>query len=602
MVFAAFPARRAALALALAAATPSFAQTTTLHPIVVTATRTPVAADELVSDVTVIERADIEAAAGRTLPELLARLAGVQISANGGLGKSSNVFIRGTEARHAVLLVDGVRLGSATLGPPAWDNIPLEMIERIEVLKGPASALYGSDAAGGVVQVFLRQGRSGFHPFAAATAGSAGHLAVATGLQAGEGAWRYSLGAQRVHERGFSATNAHVPFGNFNPDRDPFTQEAVDGALRYDFGQAWSLDGGFLYSQGRSAFDDGPGRDARLALRDATAHLRVRGEVARGWHSELQASQARDTSDSIDAQFPGAFKTLQTQWTWQNQVASPIGQLLGGLEEREQRVESSTAYAVTHRTIHSAFAGVDGSAGAHSWQANLRHDRNSQFGASDTGFVGYGWRFAPAWRVHASHGTSFVAPSFNQLYFPGFGNPQLQPERGRNTDIGLDWTAAGHQLKLVRFDNRIRGFITSTTTPANIPRARIEGWTLGYEGAVRELLLRASFDWLDPRNAANGRLLPRRARRQATLGAEHALSGWKFGGSLLLVGERFDDAANTRRMGGYATTDVYAEWSPARDWTAQAKINNLADRHYETAFGYNQPGRSFYLTLRWAPR
>ncbi|MFP5338614.1 MAG: TonB-dependent receptor, partial [Gammaproteobacteria bacterium] len=164
-------------------------------------------------DLTVIERLAIETSTARTLPELLARSAGVQLSANGGLGKSASVFLRGTEARHTLLLVDGVRLGSATLGTPSWDNIPLEMIERIEVLKGPASALYGSDAVGGVVQVFLRKGRPGLHPHAALTAGSGHHLRAAAGLQAGQGALRYSLGVQRLHERGFSATNERVPFG-----------------------------------------------------------------------------------------------------------------------------------------------------------------------------------------------------------------------------------------------------------------------------------------------------------------------------------------------------------------------------------------------------
>lgn len=597
-----FPTRLALAPLALSALLPAWSQAPALEPVVVTATRSETRTEQLVSDVTVITRETIEASTARTLAELLARNAGVQSSSNGGLGKASSVFIRGTESRHAILLVDGVRLGSATLGTPSWDNIPLEAIERIEVLKGPASALYGSEGVGGVVQIFTRKGSAGFHPHAALTAGSDAHASAAAGLSAGEGALRSSLMVQRLREKGFSATNANAQFGNHNPDRDPFRQDALTASARYEINPAWSLDAGLVYADGVSAFDDGPGRDSRLAVRDVTAHASVKGRLARGWRSELVFGQGSDTSNAVESKFPGTFKTTQSQTTWQNNVETPLGTVLAGLEQRVQKVNSSTAYEVDRRTIDSAFAGINGGAGRHTWQLNLRHDRNSQFGGSNTGFVGYGFRITPAWRVHASHGTSFVAPSFNQLYFPDFGNPALQPERGRNTDVGVSWAARGQQLKLVRFDNRIRGFITNTTKPGNVPRARIEGWTLGYDGRVDALAVRASFDRLDARNELNGRWLPRRARQQLTLGADYGVGAWRFGGSLLHVGSRFDDAANSRPLAAYTTTDAYADWQFSRDFSLQAKLNNLADKQYETAAGFNQPGRAFYLTLRWQPK
>src|SRR4051812_19301613 len=208
--------RLAALPLALAAAhcAPSLAQSPSLQETTVTGTRTATRADDMVSDVRVIDRQAIEAASARTLVELLARTAGVQASSNGGRGKTSSLFIRGTESRHTILLVDGVRYGSATAGTPSWETIPIEMIERIEVLKGPASALYGSEGVGGVVQVFTRKGRDGVHPNAALTVGSEHHWTAAAGVQGGQGALKYSVGLQRLRERGFSATNPAVPFGN----------------------------------------------------------------------------------------------------------------------------------------------------------------------------------------------------------------------------------------------------------------------------------------------------------------------------------------------------------------------------------------------------
>lgn len=597
-------ARLAVLPLAVAAAFPSFslAQTATLPETVVTASRVATRADELVSEVKVIDRAEIEASTARTLPELLARTAGVQMSSNGGRGKNSSVFIRGTENRHTILMVDGVRLGSATAGTPSWETIPVEMIERIEVLKGPGSALYGSDGVGGVVQIFTRKGVEGFHPYAQVAAGSHRHWSAGAGASGGQGALTYSVGVQRLRERGFNSTQPYVPFGNFNGDIDPFRQDAVNGSVRYAFNNDWSADAGLLYSDGITWIDDGLGFDSRSAVRALTAHVGVKGRILPAWQSELRLSQSNDTANSIVASFPGAFKTEQTQWTWQNDVTTPVGVVMAGLERREQKVSATTAYAVNSRTVDSVFAGLNGSQGSHSWQLNLRRDSNSQFGDVNTRLAGYGFRITPAWRVHASHGTSFVAPSFNQLYFPGFGNPNLQGERGKNTDVGVTYARGGHEVKLVRFDNRIRGFMTNTTLPVNIPRARIDGWSLAYDGKFGALDLNATLESLDPRNVTRSLQLPRRAERQFTLASSYRMGAWRLGGSLLHVGERFDDAANRIRLPGYTTLDVYTDWQLDKDWSLQAKINNLTDKQYETAFGYNQPGRALYLTVRWQPK
>lgn len=573
-----------------------------LSGVVVTATRTPTRADALVSDLVVVDRAAIEASTARTLPELLARQAGLQFTANGGAGKTSGVFIRGAEARHTLLLIDGVRYGSATAGIPAWDALPLDMIERIEVLKGPASALYGSDGVGGVVQIFTRKGRQGFHPQAAVTVGAKGYREVSAGVAGGAGAWTWALGADRKRERGDSSTNARVAFNNFNADTDGFRQTALNASAALALDAGWRADAGLIASDGKSQFDDGAGRDALSDLRSRVWNLGIKGPVRPGWDTELRLSQSADTNNAVLAAFPGDFKTTQDEWLWQNTVASPVGTWVVGAEHRVQKVSGTTAYTQTQRTIRGLFAGLNGEAGAHSWQANVRRDSNTQFGGASTAFAGYGYRISPAWRAQVSHGTSFVAPSFNQLYFPGFNNPLLQPERGRNTDLGLTWAADGHEVKLVRYDNKIRGYITNTTLPANIPQSRITGWTLGWQGKVGPVAVRASHDALNPRNTANDRQLPRRARHQTTLGADLSLGTWRVGGSLLSVGQRFDDAANAQPLPAYTTLDLHADVPLAAGWSLQGKVNNLTNRSYETAWGYNQPGRALYLTLRWQPK
>lgn len=597
--------RQAALLLSLSATAPAFAQgaVPTLADNVITASRTPTRVDSLVSDVTVIERADIEKMAGQTLTEVLVRAAGVQMATNGGRGKSGNIFIRGTESRHTILLIDGVRYGSATAGTPVWSSLPLDAIERIEVLKGPGSSLYGSDGVGGVVQIFTRKGREGFHPSAFVTLGSESFSQAGAGLAGGHAGVTYSLDVSSLNDRGFSATNPTVPFGNFNADRDPLRQRSLNGSIGVALVRDWKLDLGLLYSEGTSHYDDGPGRDTRDDFRSQVARAGVNGKVREGWKAQLQVAQSLDDSRSIVASFlPSRFRTTQDQFLWQNDIDTPLGVVLAGLERLEQKVDGTTAYAVRERSINSAFVGLNGEAGPHSWQLNLRNDRNSQFGNSSTGFAGYGHRLTPALRVHVSHGTSFVAPSFNQLYFPGFGTPTLQPEEGRNTDVGLSWSQAGHTLKLVAFDNKIRGFIPSGPLPANVPRARIEGWTLGYEGGIGKLLLRASWEAMDPRNELTGRQLARRSKVQGMLGADYAVGAWKFGGTLLHVGKRFDDSANAFSLKAYTTLDLHADHELAKGWTVQAQLRNVTDEAYETVRGYNQPGRGVFVTLRWAPR
>ena len=339
-----------ALCLLLATALPysAFAQVQSapqLKETVISASRTPTRTDELVSDVTVVTRIEIEKYVSRTLPELLSRVAGVQFSANGGLGKSSSISIRGSEARHTILLIDGVRYGSATTGTPVWDNIPVDMIERIEILKGPASALYNSDAVGGVVQVFMRKGQAGFKSYAAVTLGSESHAQLATGLTGGTGDVSYSLGVQKIREAGFSATNSKAGVGIFNPDRDGFEQNSFSGSIAYQINPSLKMDAGLVYADSVNRSDDGLYRDTRYSGMTNVAHLGVEANVLPGWKTQLRYNHSSDSNRAIaaaPANLPGLFKTTQDQVSWQNDIDTPLGVALVGIENLKQSVESTT--------------------------------------------------------------------------------------------------------------------------------------------------------------------------------------------------------------------------------------------------------------------
>jgi vitamin B12 transporter len=579
--------------------------------VAVTALREPALVTETVAEVTVLSRSDLDKATGLTLTEVLARQPGLQAARYGGPGQASELFIRGLEARHTVLLVDGARVGSATLGEPSLDNLPVALIDHIEIVRGPLSSLYGSDAAGGVVQVFTRHG-PGSAVAGELTLGSLGAVQARAGLRAGGDGFDLALDAQHSGTRGFSATNPHVPYGIYDPDRDGFAQDAFDLRGGWQIARDWRLEALALDSSGLVHFDDGPGTDSRALLVDRILSLRLDARLGEDWRMGWSAARTTDDYDTLASANPytltGTIGTVQQQLAWDTRVATPIGSLMGLLEATSEQVEQpGTPFAVDQRDIYAAALALDGRARGVVWQASVRRDHNSQFGDPTTGAAALAWELDPSWRLGASWGTSFVAPSFNQLYYPGYGNPALQPERGRSGEISVRWTAGEDQLRASFYRSRIRGFIASGAQPYNVPEARVDGLTLAGEGHWRALVVQGSIDLLDPRTAApdgSGRtlLLPRRARESLSADIAWSLDAGLVGGAVTAASQRYDDAPNTIVLPSYATFDLYGEYRLGDGWSLGVRADNVTAKVYETAYGYNQPGRAFYATVRYAPR
>lgn len=596
------PAALAAAAL-LCSSSLALAQTA-LDTVVLTAQRAPQRVDQALAEVTVIDRLEIEAQAGRSLVELLAAQPGIQFWSNGGLGKNASVSIRGLESRHTLVLIDGVRTGSATSGSPALDNLPLDAIERIEIVRGPLSALYGSDAVGGVVQIFTRKGSPGLQLRGRVAAGSHGLRQLGAGLSFGAGAVDGAIGVQSLRDDGFSSTNSRAQFGNHHPDRDGFEQDALNARLGLKLAGDWRVEALGLHSRGETQYDDGPGADARAQLTSEVLALQGGGTLVGSWHSQLRLARAQEVYETLQSASRwtdlGEIGTEQTQLSWENRVNTPLGQLLGVLERVEQEVRKPASnYTVSERRITGLALGLSGQQGAHHWQLAARRDRNSQFGGQSTGSAAYGLDLTPELRAGLALGTSFVAPSFNQLYWPGYGNPDLQPERGRHRELNLQWIRGAHQLRAAWFEHRIRGYIPSGPLPANVPRAEVDGLSLSWEAGWSGWGLNASLEALDPRNALTGKQLPRRAKDSLRIGMDRELGRLRLGAQLRAVGDRFDDAANKLEVKGHALLDLRAEWRFAKDLAASLKLNNATDRSYETSYGFNQPRREWLLTLRY---
>ena len=611
------------VSLSLALPASAYAQAATdLDGLVVTGTRTALTADQSLAAVEVIDHAQILRSQARSLQDLLRGRAGIDLANQGGQGKVSTLFMRGTESDHVLFLIDGVRVGSATSGLTALQDLPLELIERIEIVRGPRSSLYGSEAIGGVIQVFTRGGSAdGAHARmrAHAGAGSNGLGKAGAGLDVGDGDAWFGVDASHLQTDGIDACRGiATPFfagcgmDHPDPDRDGYRNTAVSLRAGARLGNAWKIDARAMRTEGSNDFDGDPAWG--LPDHSDTVQQVVGGSLRyEGARLALKFNAGRntDTSDNIlDGTVVDRFGTHRDGAGLQADITLGRGQLLtlgadwsrdsGGVTGGFNAFDAS-------RDNRAAFFQYQGAFGRHDLQLSARHDDNEDFGGKDTGSVAWGMDLAHGLRLTASHGTAFKAPSFNELYFPFYGNPALRPETSRSTEFGIAqrtarwrWQANAYQTTvddLIVYDPNI--FVAN-----NIESARIRGLEIGAGATLHGWDVNAQATLMDPRNrseTAHDKLLPRRARRSARLDLDRGFGDWNVGASVIAQGRRFDDVQNGLAMGGYATVDLRLERGFG-DWTLQAGLSNALDRRYETAAFYNQPGREWGLTLRYAPR
>lgn len=624
--FALLLSSRAGICVACATSTVGFivnsanAQTATmpaLQDVVITANRIPTKLTDVLADVTVLDRSELDLAGQSSLLDVLANLPGIQISRNGSYRSSSGVFLRGATSSQTVILLDGVRIGSATSGTPALENIPLDRIERIEVLRGAASALYGADAVGGVIQIMTREPDRKPVYTANVGVGGDGQRQASMAVRGSNNDLGYSLGWSRERADGISVL-VNPLSSAFNPDRDGFQASSVDAKLRYQVSPQHQLSVGLLHSDTDYQFDGAASPNPLKLTKvntDARAYSTLNNLSAQwqaqwlpNWKSTLLLGAAEDQSvtkyfRSTDGAFGGSgkFNTDRRHVSWQNDFSLGQDVLSFALEERREEVDSSMNYAVKARDLRGVMLSYALRAQDWSALAVLRSDHNSQFGSFTNWSLSGGYQLNPAWRAVLSAGTSFQAPSFNQLYYPGFGNPTLTPQQNRSNELGLKYREGHLNFEATVYQNDIRGFITPSTNSQSA-LAVLRGVSLhgGWQFGASQIS--ASYDYADPRTQPNNLRLLRIARHVANFRLQHQFSELSLFTELKFSSDREDNNLSFTgrdKLAAYSLLNVGLNWQVNSQWALLLRINNLNNSHYVLANNYSTLGRNAFASLSW---
>lgn len=616
----------AAAALALSAPGLARAQAASELPrTVITPFRSEQSASDALPATSLITREEIDRRQIVDLVSLLARETGIQFAVPGGRGSAASLFLRGANTSQVLVMVDGVRLNAGTSGGAALGGIALDTIERIEIVRGNLSSLYGSSAIGGVVQIFTRRGTEpGLTLSAEAGQGRTVDGHASGGFDAGAVRLGGAVGGGST--KAFSAIDADrlvpSPFApGANPDLDG------NDYLSASLGATYRAAGGALVAanawlnRNQTQFDstaDGPTAThverSQLAAASALARLPL-GEL---WTTQLAVGASRDRSTntaSDPASFNnGEFTSDNVAVTWTNDLALTREATLQLGAEYLHQTGDSTSYDATipgqsessTRAVGSGWAGFSGTLGPHRIQANVRYDRYSDSDGATSGLLAYGYQLDPEWRASAQLANSFRAPSFNDLYFPFFGNPDLEPERSVSGELGLQYSGrvASFRASVFRTDTRdLIAFDSATQRAENIDEARVTGLELGGEWRAGAWRIGANGTVLRAINDATGERLLRRAPWLANLVLGYEPGAWNAGVEVSVVGPRDDLDINSFgrvRLATYALVRLVGAWRLTDVLTVRARIENLLDAEYESVSGYNAAPRTAIvgLTLR----
>ncbi|MGI4814108.1 MAG: TonB-dependent receptor plug domain-containing protein [Janthinobacterium lividum] len=609
---AAAPGNTAAASAAKPAAPARPVRDADLTPTVVSAARAPQPVADAIPNTTVLGQQDIEASGARDIPSLLRLAPGAELVSNGQPGSNTSLFLRGAASNQSLVLIDGVRVEEVSSATTQISQLTLDAIDHVEIVNGNVSALYGSNAIGGLVQIFTKQGGDyaprgnvqveyGSYHTQRQTAGVSGAFDAS-------GDTRFSFTASRFQTDGFSSINPQE-MPSANPNANGFSDTTVSGTLSHRFNADWTAGVRYFQTNGHVSYDNAFGLPTDLndsTTQVSTFSAYVDGHPTERWTTHLIAANGIDhLQDYLNGTATDHYDTRNRQFDWRNEFnLTPGNQLLFGYERLNQSLDSND-YATPERQVNSGYIGYNGQLGANSFQFNVRRDQYSDFGGANTYFLGYSYDFNAHWKALANISSAFRAPSFNDLYFPDYGNPALRPERSHSVEAGVQY--ASDKIGTVRvtaFQTRYHDMIDAQEISlfdyqaANIDSAKVQGIESSWNATIAGTYVRASATFQNPIDETANTVLSRRARRFASLLVSHRFAGWQVGGEFLASAPRSDSGVP---LAGYTLLNLTARYDITPSWFVSARIENLLDRNYELAYGYETPRRGAYVTIGWMP-
>jgi len=571
---------------------------TVLPEVVVTATR--YAKTSPLASVTVITREEITKSQAVSIYDVLRGVPGLDIVSNGGLGQNTSIFMRGTESDHLVVLVDGIKIGSATTGSIAFQNIPISQIERIEIVRGPRSSLYGSEAIGGVIQIFTRHSKK---PQAEASIGIGADntYRITTGFSSSDQNNWLSIYTNHIKSDGFNACKNPAGCFTVEPDDDGYENTSFSTKLGHKFGDIGSIEINALRAKGNTQFDSSFNNEADFTQQ--VLGIKTNYSANDWWLLNLNIGESKDKFDENSQSY---FHTTRTIYSLQNNFFFDNHELIIGYEEQIDEIDSHTNYAIDSLTNKGMFAEYQTDFGSIDLLVGVRQDDNEQFDNHTTQNISLGYALNTKTRFIVSYGIAFKAPSFNELYFPNFGNSNLIPEESESYEIGLIGNQQDYNWSINIYKTKIDKLIATNFDPVsnsyyadNINKANITGMdgSIGWRQNNWEFNTKVS--WLNPEDDTTGNLLPRRAKKTINVELAERRGPMRLSVNTLAQSHRYDDAANTRRLAGYGIVNLAGEYHFNKSWTLRARLENMLGKEYETAYGFNTPDQFWFLSLHY---
>ncbi len=589
---------------ALAIAAPTHAEESTGLPITVTATRFKESTKSVIAPVTVVTKDQIQRHSWTSLSEVLRNQPSLEVRGNGGKGQNTSVYMRGFSAAQSLILVDGMRLSRGSMGSADISTIPLNQVERIEIIRGARASVYGADAVAGVINIITRSSQTDSGQRVTTGIGSDGYAnADWSGKMVASAADIIKAGAAYSRENGYNIK----PNSTNTGDEHGYWSKNAQVNEEHKFSDDWRVFGSARLLQMQN---DYAGYSSELQGYTADQSYQVALETSTEDYQSSWIVQYADTDylsgfNKQQSKDDATYKnyTDQTTLGWYNLIPLSHGfSLGGGIDWRENRLKSGSAYtAQTHST--GEYALVQYEQDVWSWELSGRNDDNSAYGSHQTWRTGAGWAFMPDYRLTANYSTAFRAPSFVDLYYPApYGNPDLSPEEAKGGEVGLEGQTALFQWKISAYRSLVENMIVApapTYYPENIGHARLQGVETEVSFATGVVRHHVSADFADPKDEETGKQLKERAHQSYKWQAETSWQKWDAATSWMFQGERFADDDNTIEMGGYSLWDVSAGYHLLPQLRLGGRIDNLFDKDYQTAYGYETPGRSYYLNFAY---